>query len=107
MSKAIIITVPIIAAIVAAYTGSVLSHAAIAMALGVILGMMFIVPAALIAAVCTERHTATITHRVDVYGHTVAEQPTALTVQPERRFVVERDVLVLPSATQGKLGVRG
>lgn len=107
MSKAIIIAVPVVAAIVAAYAGSVLSHAAIAMALGVIFGIMFVAPAALIAAACTERNTATITHQVDIYSQTVAVQPTVLAVQPERWFVVERDVLVLPSATQGKLEVRG
>lgn len=67
-----------------------MSPSSIAMTLGVILGAVFSAATALIAVAAAQRHP-------------VAAQPTALTVQPERWFVVERDVLVLPSATQGKL----
>lgn len=69
------------------------------MALGVCFGMMGGIPAALIALAGSNR-------RVDVYHHTIAEtspqsavQPTAITVQPERWFVVE------PSATRQRIEV--
>lgn len=92
--------------------GEHMTDGALNMALGVIFGMMFGLPAALIAYATSNRTQEPTAHRVDIYAHLVAEtppvpatQPTTLTVQPKKWFVVEPTVMVLPTATQGKLGV--